>query len=181
MAIIGLVGSAVLVGIDQLLKTVVVANMVEFETVSVIPGLLNWTFIRNEGAAFGILPNQRLLFIALTTILVGVCIALLFTKQARSSKWISVTLSFIIAGGVGNLIDRIATGRVVDYISVSFFPPIFNFADCCVVVGAIMAAIYFLFLEPHGLKQQTQQNDVSAAGEESAKSCGDEPEEPKNP
>ena len=167
MAIIALIASAVLVGIDQLLKAIVVANMVEFQSIPCIPGLLNWTYILNEGAAFGILPNQRWFFIVLTIVLIGICLGLLFCKAARSSKWITVTLSLIIAGGVGNLIDRIATGKVVDYISVSFFPPIFNFADCCVVIGAIMAVIYFLILEPRKAKLEAIAAVEAVASQES--------------
>ena len=165
-AILALIASAALVGIDQLLKAIVTANMTEFQTIPCIPGLLSWTYIHNEGAAFGILQNQRVLFIVLTVVLVGACIALLFTRTARASKWVSATLSLIIAGGIGNLIDRIATGRVVDYISVSFFPPIFNFADCCVVIGAAMAVIYFMILEPRKLKQEEALRE--AAGAEAA-------------
>ena len=164
ITILAFVVSAVLVGIDQLLKAIVVANMAEFQTITCIPGLLNWTYIHNEGAAFGILQNQRTLFIVLKVVLVGACMALLFTKTARASRWVSATISLIVAGGIGNLIDRIATGRVVDYISVSFFPPIFNFADCCVVVGAAMAIIYFLILEPRQIKREAAKE--AAASEE---------------
>ena len=66
MTILALIVSAVLVGIDQLLKAIVTTNMTEFQTIPCIPGLLNWTYIHNEGAAFGILQNQRTLFIVLT-------------------------------------------------------------------------------------------------------------------
>ena len=179
MTILALIVSAVLVGIDQLLKAIVTTNMTEFQTIPFIPGLLNWTYIHNEGAAFGILQNQRTLFIVLTVVLIGGCIALLFTKTARASKWITATLSLIVAGGIGNLIDRIATGRVVDYISVSFFPPIFNFADCCVVVGAGMAAIYFLVLEPRQLKRAAKETaDSAAALEEQPAEDGQKPGQP---
>lgn len=166
MAVIALAISAVLVGVDQWIKTIVVANMEEFETIQCIPGLLNWTYIRNEGAAFGILPNQRIFFIVLTSLLIAACIVLLFSKAARASKWVTATLTLIIAGGIGNLIDRAAVGTVVDYISVSFFPPIFNFADCCVVVGAIMAILYFLILEPRWAKKKEQAAEAATKQEE---------------
>lgn len=166
MAILALVASAALVGIDRLLKVIVTTGMTEFQTIPCIPGLLNWTFIYNEGAAFGILQNQRILFIVVTVLLIGGCIALLFSKPARASKWVAATLSLIIGGGIGNLIDRIATGKVVDYISVSFFPPIFNFADCCVVIGAVMAMLYFLIIEPRQTKRQAEREKTAAESTE---------------
>lgn len=141
MAVICLLISAVLIGIDQLTKYLVVQNI---ETVSsgfeVIKGFFEITYLENYGAALGLLQNQQWIFIPLT--IVGVLVLLIFLfKYKRHNFWSYATISLIIAGGIGNFIDRIAHTYVVDFIHISFFPYIFNFADCCVVVGAVMMVI----------------------------------------
>ena len=138
--------------------------MAEFQTITCIPGLLNWTYIHNEGAAFGILQNQRTLFIVLTVVLVGACMALLFTKTARASRWVSATISLIVAGGIGNLIDRIRTGAVVDMISIPWFST-FNVADLFITFGAIILVLYIFikdkeFLSDGPKKDKTDDADA---------------------
>lgn len=146
MAIIAMGLVILLVAADQLIKWAVVANIPLGDSVTVIPGLLNWQYIQNRGAAFGLFQNQRWIFIVLTSLLVIAAIVFMFTKYCNH-KLLIASLILIIAGGVGNLIDRIFLGYVVDFISFSFFPPIFNFADSCVCVGAVMLAVYILFFD----------------------------------
>ena len=87
---------------------------------------------------------QRWVFIALTIIFVIVLIAVLFRLKITSK--IYFTAMFLILGGaVGNLIDRIFNGFVVDYLQLSFFPPVCNLADYCVVIGVVLMLIYVLF------------------------------------
>ncbi len=90
------------------------------------------------------LQNQRWLFVVVTLTISAVIIYALF--QYRQHNFFSYAAgTLIIGGGIGNLIDRMMYGYVVDYISVSFFPPIFNFADCCVTVGTVFLMIHILF------------------------------------
>ena len=130
--------------VDQLTKLIVVSNLKPVSEVVLIPGLLSFSYVENKGAAFGILSDARWVFILFTIIII---IALLFfiVKKNISSKLFITSAVLIIGGGIGNLYDRILLGYVVDFIKVSFFPPVFNFADCCVTVGAALMVVYLLF------------------------------------
>lgn len=151
MAIIIFAISALLVGVDQLTKYLVVQNVAPLQDgavrgIKVIDGLLNITYLENKGVALGMLQNQHWIFIPLTLIGILVLIIALF-KYKNHNFWSYATVTLLIAGGIGNLIDRIALGYVVDFIHVSFFPYVFNFADCCVTVGAITLVLAVLFSE----------------------------------
>lgn len=150
--------AAGIVGADQLLKLLVLQSLRPIGTVSAIPGLLDWMYVENRGAAFSILQNQRWFFIAITVVLVGACVWYL-VKECKS-KWLGIALTLVIGGGIGNLIDRIFRGFVVDFISVSFFPPVFNFADICVVVGGIALLLMILAEIIHEEKQKKQLNET---------------------
>ena len=144
MAIIALLLSAAAVAIDQILKLLVTSNMQPNSGFTVIKGFLNIFYIQNRGAAFGMLQNQRWFFITATLAVSIVMIYALFKyKQHNFFSYAAVTL--IVGGGFGNLIDRVLHSYVIDYIYVSFFPPIFNFADCCVTVGTVFLIIHILF------------------------------------
>ena len=144
MAIIALLLSAAAVAIDQILKLLVTSNMQPNSGFTVINGFLSIFYIQNRGAAFGMLQNQRWFFIVATlTVSIVMIYALFKYKQHNFFSYAAVTL--IVGGGFGNLIDRVLHSYVIDYIYVSFFPPIFNFADCCVTVGTVFLIIHILF------------------------------------
>lgn len=111
----------------------------------VIDGLLSFYPTWNTGAGWSILSDQTLfLTIFSAIILIGVIIANVFYHP--KSKWYAVTMGFIFAGAVGNLFDRVFFGAVRDFIKLDFIEfPIFNIADSCLTVGAIMLCIYVLF------------------------------------
>ena len=143
--IITIIIAAVLVAIDQISKHLIVANMDLGDSVTVIPGLLNFTYSQNDGMAFGIGSESfRWVFIGVTIL---VCLFLLFllTKQEFKTRTFCLATAFIVGGGVGNLIDRIANGYVVDFLALSFFPPICNFADYCVTAGTILLVVFIIF------------------------------------
>ena len=81
---------------------------------------------------------------SVTAVLIAIIIYIMFKKKP-SGKMFYISAALIIGGGIGNLIDRIFYGFVVDYISVSFFPPVCNFADYCITVGTILLIVYVLF------------------------------------
>ncbi|XOQ49146.1 MAG: signal peptidase II [Eubacteriales bacterium] len=144
MAIIALLLSAAAVVVDQIIKLLVTANLKPDSGFTVINGIFNIFYIKNKGAAFGILQNQRWFFIAVTlAISILLIISLFQYKDHTVYSYIAVIL--IVGGGLGNLIDRVVHGYVIDYLSFSFFPPIFNFADCCVTVGTVFLIIHILF------------------------------------
>lgn len=135
-----------LIVVDQVIKYVVDVFLKPVGNLAVIDGLLNFTYVENRGAAFGMLQNFRWIFIVLTIVIIVVCLYMVVSK-AIDNRLLLYSLIFIIGGGAGNLIDRIFRGYVIDYINVSFFPPVFNFADCCVTIGAILLIVY-LFTSP---------------------------------
>lgn len=144
MPIVMIILSAVFVIIDQLIKVVVVDHLKPVGTVTLIPNILNLTFVQNPGAAFGMLKNQIWLLVAITVLVSAVIIFLLFAYQDHTFFSYAASV-LIIAGGLGNMIDRVYYNYVVDYISFSFFPPVFNFADCCVTIGCVFLIIHIIF------------------------------------
>ena len=115
--------------------------------VTVIPYILNFCYVENTGAAFGMLKNHRWIFMTLSVLLI---IGLLFYLKCSGikHKLFLISLSLIIGGGIGNMIDRVFVGYVVDFIKVTFIDfPVFNIADSAVVVGAVLLVVYFCFFE----------------------------------
>ncbi len=144
--LIALAAVALLVAADQITKILISSHFRLGESKHIIGGLLDFTYVQNKGAAFGMLSNQRWIFLVMTTaIIIGICWLWVRGYIEHITGRISAVL--IVAGGIGNMIDRLAMGYVVDFIDVSplFDFAVFNFADCCVTVGAVIMAIYVLF------------------------------------
>jgi signal peptidase II len=141
---IGIVILAVV--IDRITKYLIVQNIDLNSSITIMNKFFYITNIRNRGAAWGILQDSRLLFIPLT---IAVSIFLIYIIIKSENKVLKTALSLILGGAVGNLIDRIADGGVVDFLHFyigSYSYPIFNAADCCVVVGTFILAYYILFV-----------------------------------
>ena len=144
MPFISLIVGAVLVIIDQIIKYFVSAYLQPVGSISVIDNIFSLTYVENKGVAFGMFSDMRWIFVALTSILLVIIIFYMFKKRPKG-KFFYVCAALIIGGGIGNLIDRIFYGYVIDYLSLSFFPPVCNFADYCITAGTIMLVIYLLF------------------------------------
>ena len=144
MPFISLIVGAVLVIIDQIIKYFISAYLQPVGSVSVIDNIFSLTYVENKGVAFGMFSDMRWIFVALTSILLVIIIFYIFKKRPKG-KFFYVCSALIIGGGIGNLIDRIFYGYVIDYLSLSFFPPVCNFADYCITAGTIMLVIYLLF------------------------------------
>lgn len=144
MPFISLIVGAVLVIIDQIIKYFVSAYLQPVGSVSVIDNIFSLTYVENKGVAFGMFSDMRWIFVALTSILLVIIIFYMFKKRPKG-KFFYVCAALIIGGGIGNLIDRIFYGYVIDYLSLSFFTPVCNFADYCITAGTIMLVIYLLF------------------------------------
>ena len=144
MPFISQIVGAVLVIIDQIIKYFVSAYLQPVGSVSVIDNLFSLTYVENKGVAFGMFSDMRWIFVAITSILLVIIIFYMFKKRPKG-KFFYVCAALIIGGGIGNLIDRIFYGYVIDYLSLSFFPPVCNFADYCITAGTIMLVIYLLF------------------------------------
>jgi signal peptidase II len=138
----------IICALDQLAKYLVINNVSESTPVTVINGFLYLTHIKNYGAAMGILQDAGIVLIPVTSI-VSIIIAYFLLKS--KSKILNVSLSFILGGAIGNLIDRIFRGSVTDFLDfhlgpLKFWKYIFNVADIFVVVGTIILAFYLLFI-----------------------------------
>lgn len=143
--IISLAASAVILIADQLVKYLVAANYELFYTTPIIKGLLEFCYLRNDGAAMGMLSGNRVFLIALPAVMIIAILFFEFSGKIKSS-FLMWALSLVVGGGIGNLIDRIRFGYVVDFIRfpVSFFNYSFNIADCAVTIGAAMMIIYLI-------------------------------------
>jgi signal peptidase II len=131
-----LVISFLVVLADSLTKMLVVNTMQEGMSIPVIKGIFNFTYILNSGAAFGMLEHNRTFFIALTVAVL--VIAFVARKQILSEPaWFKYGMALFLGGAIGNLIDRIATGLVVDFFDFIIWP-VFNVADIAICVGVGM-------------------------------------------
>ena len=135
---------AVLVAVDQVLKFMVSSSVKFSGDLTLIPQLLDITYVENRGAAFGLLQNQRWFFVTFAVLMISFFIYLVRRKKMTDKMFLAASV-LIIAGGIGNFIDRITLGYVVDYLKLSFFPPVCNFADYCISIGAVILLIYVLF------------------------------------
>jgi signal peptidase II len=134
---------------DQVTKALVVANIPFGARRDVIGDLAQLWHVRNDGAAFSILPGATWLFIPVTVVAIGMVVY--FHRQLRDrGPWIQVILGAILAGAVGNLTDRVRFGYVVDFVSVGIGEtrfPTFNVADSAVVLGIGALVAYLTFFE----------------------------------
>lgn len=162
MVYIALIAAVLLVGIDQWIKYIVDTNMAVGSSIAVWPDVLHWTYLQNRGAAFGIWEGKTWILVGLTSVVILACIYLLLAKKIKS-PFLIWSVSLIIAGGIGNLIDRIFRHFVIDYIEVRLIHfAIFNFADCCVVVGTILVVCYLLFGEWLQKKRAAKKSSLTA-------------------
>ena len=132
--------------IDQIIKLAIFANK-EFLPIQVINNILKINYVENFGVAFGLAKGDRIIFIIINVIIIGIIMKFLFTQTEGLSKTKKISFIIISSGGIGNLIDRIFRGYVIDYIDFSQMInfPVFNLADIMIVVGTIYIAFIILF------------------------------------
>ncbi len=142
--------AGIILVLDQITKYLVEKHLRLYEVVPVIPGFFNLTHVRNKGAAFGILSGlpgvwRSLFFVTFTLIAVGVIGVML---KKTSDRLLVIAFSLIMTGAVGNVIDRIRYGEVVDFIQwyvKSWYWPSFNVADSAISIGVTLLAVDMLF------------------------------------
>jgi len=142
-----LLTAGAIVGLDQFTKYLTVSHIPEGGVIPVWPGVFHLTYIRNSGAAFSMLEGARILFLLLTLLFLAGAVACIVKKKIRHplGQW---ALVLVAGGAVGNLIDRMAYGSVVDMIELEFMRfAIFNVADCFVTVGAALLIVWAIFLD----------------------------------
>ena len=141
----------ILVIIDQATKYLTVQNIELGQVIESIPNIVSLTYIRNTGAAFSILEGQMWFFYIVTIIVIGVLIYYMYT-EAKKDRMLGILLSFILAGAIGNFIDRLMLQYVVDMIKLEFIDfAIFNVADSYLTVGVILLFIYTFYQERKGV------------------------------
>ena len=138
-----LVMAAVIAGLDQAFKYWVVANIAERGYFELLPGFMHLTFIKNTGASFSILEGQRWLLLGITV--VALVLLVWFIFKSDCTRWERVCLASVMGGAVGNAIDRVLFGYVVDMFEVEFVRfAVFNVADCFIVCGGILFCILYI-------------------------------------
>ncbi len=141
---IQLCAATVLFVVDLWIKAAVKGSGLTEKAKNLISGVLSLTFTKNTGAAWGIFrdkPQLLSFFVAAALLAIAV-----YSVIGRSNRIVQVCLTMIFAGGAGNLADRIVNGYVTDYISCDFIDfPVFNFADCLIVVGCILLMVYLIY------------------------------------
>ena len=147
--------AAGIVAADQITKFLTVANIALYEDVPFIPGLLQLTYVQNTGAAFSSFQGQQWLF-ALIFAIFTVLVVLEFRKQSMGfttfEHW---CIAAIYGGGLGNMIDRVRLGYVVDMIETTFIEfPVFNVADCFITCGCILMMIHLVLFNKEFWKDE---------------------------
>ena len=148
----------------EVIRYFVVANLKPDGVVNAVPSIFRFVYSENRGVAFGMFQDGTVFF-AVTTSIVIIVAAIFLKKNYKKSVLFSVAASLIIGGGLGNLYERIVHGYVVDYLSLSFFPPICNFADYCITAGTVCLIVYLIFFSDW-LKNDKKKQSKEATDEE---------------
>ena len=159
ISIISIIFIIVLITADQIIKYWAANNLMPVGTMDFIKigdiDIMALTYVQNDGAAFSSFSGAKWFLIGLTSIMI-IGLIIFIIKDKNKHPFMMLSTSAVIAGGIGNLIDRVRLGYVIDYLDVKLFNfAIFNFADICVVLGAICLVIYILFIEKKELTDGT--------------------------
>ena len=168
---------AAAVVVDQVSKVLVIKFLKDLVSVEIIPGILRFTYVENRGAAFGMLSDNRWIFMIISSLAI-VAIVVYLWKFRPDSILEGLALSMIVGGGIGNMIDRVALGYVVDFIDFCAFPSlwmwVFNVADACVCVGAGLLVLWLILSMIEDSKQAKAQKQQVEVAENAAQPEGTE-------
>lgn len=166
--------------LDQLTKWLAVIYLQGEPSFPLWPDVLHFTFVKNEGAAFGILSGHRWVFMLISTVAI-VALTIYLFRFCKLNGWVKVSLAMIIGGGIGNMIDRVMLGYVIDFIDFTLIDfAVFNVADSFVTVGAGILIVYLIVSEIRELraaKNRKPEGEAEAvpngAGEANGSAAGD--------
>ena len=145
-AILAMIAAAI-VGLDQWTKALTVANVPMHEKLGSVLGIFHITHTENSGAIWGILQGQTWLFVIIMVLFLAV-LGVMIWRKWLTKKFELICLAMIAGGGIGNMIDRLASGKVTDMIEFDFVSfPVFNVADCFITVGCAALLIYIIFFD----------------------------------
>ena len=162
----------ILVAVDQITKKVFENLYTESGETVIIKGFFSLTCVKNTGAAWSFLANKSWgqTFLKILTVFAIIGFSAFFVYSAKKGKkWLTYAIVFMIGGTIGNFIDRLFMNGVIDFLSFNIFGydfPVFNFADCFLVVGVIMIIIYFLFLDTDAVFKKKNKKLSSDGGSE---------------
>lgn len=140
-----LIAAAVIL-LDRIIKKIVVSNMMPWETIPVIEDIFHFTYVQNRGAAFSMWQEQWIIIIALPLLVIAAGLVLLFVMRKKWDRLMLTSIAMICGGGLGNLIDRMSLGYVVDLFDFRVFP-VFNVADIFICVGCGLMILDVLLFE----------------------------------
>lgn len=163
MLIFLLILGAILITTDQFIKFWIVENLMPVNVMDFIHfgdlDVLGLRYCENTGAAFSSFSGARWFLVVLVSVMLGVLFIFTIRYKHKNPLFL-ISSVMIMSGGVGNLIDRIRLGYVIDYLDVKLFNfAVFNFADICVVVGAILLLIFLFFVEPKIISDEKEQSN----------------------
>lgn len=167
--ILAAVTALLVLGVDQLTKVYIQQNFIMAKSYEFIPGIIDITYINNDGGAWGMLGGHTWILLSVTFVIMLVCIALLL-KNGSKDKLMFWAMMLILSGGIGNMIDRIFRGgNVIDFLHFEFMPtfPVFNVADCAIVIGASLLMLYFVkgMIEDEKAKRNQMREAIEKAQE----------------
>ncbi len=132
--------------VDQITKALAVSFLKPSGSITVIDKILDFTYVENTGIAFGMLKGMHYIVLPITIVISALCILFAVKAYQKDYKKLSLALMVITSGAIGNMIDKILNGFVIDFIELKFISfPVFNFADICVTLGAALFAVIILF------------------------------------
>lgn len=134
--------AAVVFALDYVSKRYIATHMTPGQSIPVVGRYLHITYVRNAGAAFGMLQHQTLFFILVSLVVVGLIVSYGRTA-ARGDVWLSIALGLLLGGALGNLLDRLLYGTVIDFIDFRVWP-VFNLADSAITLGGIIFVVLLL-------------------------------------
>lgn len=142
---VSLIVIAVLTAVDLILKYIVTITIKANGPVKFLFGAFQLRYTENTGAAFSSFSDDTVLLTVITAVILAGCLIMLLSKKVKP-LFMNICLMLVVAGGTGNLIDRIRFGYVIDFIEPLFIDfAVFNFADCCITVGAFMMIAYEIY------------------------------------
>jgi signal peptidase II len=160
--------TGVVIALDQITKLYIMQTMHPHESIPIVPNLFNLTYIRNPGAAFGLLASSsnafRMVFFGLTSVFALGLLGTILVRMPERDRVGRLSVAAILGGAIGNLIDRLRYGEVIDFLDVyveSYHWPAFNVADSAITVGVIFLIAHFAFEKKEGPPAASETSSVS--------------------
>ena len=151
---------ALLLVLDRITKIWAVEVLDGKGFVDFIKGLINFVYVENTGVAFGMFADKIYIMIPVTIIVVGICL-FIYIKNKGENKVFDYAMLLIITGAIGNIMDKLTRGFVVDFINFEFMDfPVFNIADICVCIGAALLMIYIIFCSDKSKEAEGKTDDT---------------------